>query len=259
VQSSPDSPSSEPKLLWGVLFSIIFHCVLIIILMGVPSFSAPKRTYFSSAYMVKLVDAPQVKPAGARPSKGGGKGAGKVVVKETKGKPKKEEVKKKTEGKKKAEKKAEETPVKAAPAVEKAEEPKAEEKKVEASSKNVEKIVEAVEKMTVLELSELVKVLEDRFGVTAAAPMAMMPGMMMGGGAAEEAEEQTEFEVVLTDFGSQKIQVIKVVRAITGLGLIEAKKMVEDIPGNVKEGASKEEAEEIKNKLEEVGATVEVK
>ena len=161
--------------------------------------------------------------------------------------------------KKKAEKKAEEKPAEEAPAKKKAEEPKAEEKKVEASSKNVEKIVEAVEKMTVLELSELVKVLEDRFGVTAAAPMAMMPGMMMGGGAAEEAEEKTEFDVVLKDFGSQKIQVIKVVRAITGLGLIEAKKMVEDIPGNVKEGASKEEAEEIKNKLEEVGATVEVK
>jgi len=161
--------------------------------------------------------------------------------------------------KKKAEKKAEEKPAKEAPAKKKAEEPKAEEKKVEASSKNVEKIVEAVEKMTVLELSELVKVLEDRFGVTAAAPMAMMPGMMMGGGGAEEVEEKTEFDVVLKDFGSQKIQVIKVVRAITGLGLIEAKKMVEDIPGNVKEGASKEEAEEIKGKLEEVGATVEVK
>ena len=161
--------------------------------------------------------------------------------------------------KKKAEKKAEEKPAKEAPVVEKAEEPKAEEKKVEASSKSVEKIVESVEKMTVLELSELVKVLEDRFGVTAAAPMAMMPGMMMGGGAAEEVEEQTEFEVVLTDFGSQKIQVIKVVRAITGLGLIEAKKVVEDIPGPIKEGASKDEAEEIKKKLEEVGATVEVK
>jgi large subunit ribosomal protein L7/L12 len=169
------------------------------------------------------------------------------------------EEKKAEKPKKKAEKKAEEKPVEAAPAEKKAEEPKAEEKKVEASSKSVEKIVEAVEKMTVLELSELVKVLEDRFGVTAAAPMAMMPGMMMGGGAAEEVEEQTEFEVVLTDFGSQKIQVIKVVRAITGLGLIEAKKVVEDIPGSIKDGASKDEAEEIKKKLEEVGATVEVK
>jgi len=161
--------------------------------------------------------------------------------------------------KKKVEKKTEEKPTKEAPVEEKAAEPKAEEKKVEASSKSVEKIVEAVEKMTVLELSELVKVLEDRFGVTAAAPMAMMPGMMMGGGGAEEVEEQTEFDVVLKDFGSQKIQVIKVVRAITGLGLIEAKKVVEDIPGNIKEGASKDEAEEIKKQLEEVGATVEVK
>jgi large subunit ribosomal protein L7/L12 len=161
--------------------------------------------------------------------------------------------------KKKAEKKAEEAPVEAAPAVEKAEEPKAEEKKVAASSKNVDKIVEAVEKMTVLELSDLVKVLEDRFGVTAAAPMAMMPGMMMGGGAAEEVEEKTEFDVILKDFGSQKIQVIKVVRAITGLGLIEAKKVVEEIPGTVKEGVGKDESEEIKKKLEEVGATVEIK
>jgi large subunit ribosomal protein L7/L12 len=161
--------------------------------------------------------------------------------------------------KKKTEKKAEEKPAEEAPAKEKAEEPKAEEKKVEASSKSVEKIVEAVEKMTVLELSELVKVLEDRFGVTAAAPMAMMPGMMAGAGAAEEAEEKTEFDVVLTDFGSQKIQVIKVVRAITGLGLIEAKKMVEELPSNVKDGANKDEAEELKKQLEEVGATVEIK
>ncbi len=161
--------------------------------------------------------------------------------------------------KKKAEKKAEEAPAKAAPAKEKAEEPKTEEKKVEASSKSVVKIVEAVEKMTVLELSELVKVLEDKFGVTAAAPMAMMPGTMMGGGAAEEVEEKTEFDVVLKDFGSQKIQVIKVVRSITGLGLIDAKKMVEELPSNVKEGANKDEAEEIKKQLEEVGATVEVK
>lgn len=172
-----------------------------------------------------------------------------VVEEKTEVKAEAAEEKKAEKPKKKAEKKVEEAP----------EEPKAEEKKVEASSKNVEKIVEAVEKMTVLELSELVKVLEDRFGVTAAAPMAMMPGMMMGGGAAEEVEEQTEFDVVLKDFGSQKIQVIKVVRAITGLGLIEAKKVVEEIPGTVKEGASKDEAEEIKKKLEEVGATVEVK
>ena len=160
---------------------------------------------------------------------------------------------------KKTEKKAEEKSEEATPAEGKAEEPVAEEKKVEASSKNVEKIVEAVEKMTVLELSELVKVLEDRFGVTAAAPMAMMPGMMMGAGAAEEVEEKTEFDVVLKDFGSQKIQVIKVVRALTGLGLIEAKKMVEEVPSNVKEGVNKDEAADIKKQLEEAGATVEIK
>jgi large subunit ribosomal protein L7/L12 len=165
----------------------------------------------------------------------------------------------KPKAEKKTEKQAEEKPAGAAAAKDKAVEPKAEEKKVEASSKSVEKIVEAVEKMTVLELSELVKVLEDRFGVTAAAPMAMMPGMMMGAGPAEEAEEKTEFDVVLKDFGSQKIQVIKVVRAITGLGLIEAKKMVEELPSNVKEGANKDEAADIKKQLEEAGATVEIK
>ena len=137
-------------------------------------------------------------------------------------------------------------------------EEKKEKKDVKDSSKTVQKIVEMVEKMTVLELSELVKVLEDHFGVTAAAPM-MMGGMMPGAGAAEEAEEQTEFDVVLKDFGSQKIQVIKVVRAITGLGLIEAKKMVEDIPSTIKEGIGKDEAEEIKKQIEEVGAVIEVK
>ena len=101
MQLLPDSPSSEPKLIWGVLFSAVFHCVLIIVLVGVPSFTAPKRTYFSSAYMVKLVDAPRAKPAGVKSSKGGGSGAGKVVVKETKAKPKKVEEKKKAEAEKK--------------------------------------------------------------------------------------------------------------------------------------------------------------
>lgn len=160
--------------------------------------------------------------------------------------------------KKKTEKKAEEkVEKKAAP---EPEADKKEEKKVEASSKNVSKIVEAVEKMTVLELSELVKVLEDKFGVTAAAPMAMMPGMMASAaGAAEEAEEKTEFDVVLKDFGSQKIQVIKVVRALTGAGLIDAKKMVEELPSNIKEGVGKEEAEEAKKQLEGAGATIEIK
>lgn len=144
----------------------------------------------------------------------------------------------------------------------KAEEPKAEKaepKKKTKAGGSVDKILEMVETMTVLELSDLVKALEEKFDVTAAAPMAMMPGMMAGGAAAVEAEEQTEFNVMLKDFGSQKIQVIKVVRAITGLGLIEAKKLVEDAPQAIKEGVGKDEAEEIKKKVEEVGATVEIK
>jgi len=100
VQPLPDSPSSEPKLIWGVLFSAIFHCILIVILIGVPSFSTPKRTYFSSAYMVNLVDAPRAKPAGAsRGAKGAGSGGGKVVVKEEPAKPEKTNTKKKTETK----------------------------------------------------------------------------------------------------------------------------------------------------------------
>ncbi len=135
---------------------------------------------------------------------------------------------------------------------------KTEEKK--SVSSNIGSIVETIGSMSVLELSELVEVLEDRFGVTAAAPMAFMPGAMAGGAAAAEAaEEKTEFDVILKDFGSQKIQVIKVVRAITSLGLIEAKKLVEDAPKAIKEAVSKDEAEEIKKKVEEVGATVEIK
>jgi len=178
---------------------------------------------------------------------------------------KKPEAKAEEKEEKKAEAKAEKKEEKKPEAkAEKKEEKKAEEpageKKAESDSENVKKIVDIVEKMTVLELSELVKVLEDKFGVSAAAPMAMMPGAMAGAGAAaEEAEEQTEFDVVLKDFGSQKIQVIKVVRALTGLGLIEAKKMVEEVPSNVKEGATKEEAEDIKKQLEDVGATIEIK
>ncbi len=163
-------------------------------------------------------------------------------------------VEKKTKEPKKEEKSAKE-PKKEEKTEEK---PKKEEKKAESSSKTVKKIVELVEKMTVLELSELVKVLEDHFGVTAAAPMAMMAGAMPGAAAAE-VEEKSEFDVVLKDFGSQKIQVIKVVRAITGLGLIEAKKAVEDVPSTLKEAVSKEEAEEIKKKIEEVGAVIEIK
>ena len=110
MQSLPGRTSSEPKFVWGVLFSAVFHCALIIVLVGVPSFTAPKRTYFSSAYMVKLVDAPRAKPAGVKPSNGGGNGAGKVVVKETKAKPKKAEEKKKEEAKKKPKPAPEKTP-----------------------------------------------------------------------------------------------------------------------------------------------------
>jgi large subunit ribosomal protein L7/L12 len=121
-----------------------------------------------------------------------------------------------------------------------------------------EDVLGFIENMTVLELSELVKELEEKFGVTAAAPMAAMP--MAAGGAAEEAEaEQTEFDVILTGAGDKKIQVIKVVRAITGLGLKEAKAVVDEAPKAVKEGVSKEEADTLKQQLEEVGAVVEVK
>ncbi len=123
-----------------------------------------------------------------------------------------------------------------------------------------EDVIKYIENMTVLELAELVKELEDKFGVSAAAPVAAMaaaPGAAAP--AAEEAEEKTEFDVVLKDVGSQKIQVIKVVRALTDLGLKEAKEAVEAAPKAIKEGISKEDAEEAKKKLEEVGATVEIK
>jgi len=122
-------------------------------------------------------------------------------------------------------------------------------------------VVKFIENMTVLELSTLVKELEEKFGVSAAAPMmaAMaMPGQAAGG-AAPVAEEQTEFNAILTGFGAEKIQVIKVVRAITGLGLKEAKDLVEGVPKPIKEGVSKDEAADIKKKIEEVGGTVEIK
>ncbi|MCH1626093.1 50S ribosomal protein L7/L12 [Fredinandcohnia quinoae] len=117
-----------------------------------------------------------------------------------------------------------------------------------------EQIIEAVKNMTVLELNDLVKAIEEEFGVTAAAPVAVAAG-----GAGEAAAEQTEFEVVLANAGAQKIKVIKVVRELTGLGLKEAKEVVDNAPKTLKDGVSKEEAEEIKAKLEEVGAGVEVK
>ncbi len=121
-----------------------------------------------------------------------------------------------------------------------------------------EQVVEFIEKMTVLELSEFVKELEDKFGVSAAAPVAVAAAGAAPAAAAA-AEEQTEFDVVLTAAGDKKIQVIKEVRAITGLGLKEAKAVVDEAPKPVKEKVSKAEAEEIKSKLEEAGATVEIK
>jgi len=116
-----------------------------------------------------------------------------------------------------------------------------------------EQIIEAVKTMTVLELNDLVKAIEEEFGVTAAAPVAM------GGAAVAAVEEQTEFDVILASAGDQKIKVIKVVREITGLGLKEAKDLVDNTPKAIKEGVAKEEAEAIKAKLDEVGANVEVK
>ncbi|MDE0208145.1 MAG: 50S ribosomal protein L7/L12 [Candidatus Tectomicrobia bacterium] len=121
-----------------------------------------------------------------------------------------------------------------------------------------EEVLDFIDNMTVLELSELVKELEDKFGVSAAAPMMAMPAA--GGAAAEEAPaEQTEFDVVLLAAGEKKIQVIKEVRSITGLGLKEAKALVDEAPKPVKEAVAKEEAEAVKTQLEEVGAQVEVK
>lgn len=124
-------------------------------------------------------------------------------------------------------------------------------------------ILEAIDTMTVLELSELVKAFEERYGVTAAAPVAVAAAPAAGGGdgatAAAGSEEQTEFDAVLTDVGANKILVIKAVRELTGLGLKEAKDLVDAAPKAVKEGVAKEEAEQVKEKLAEAGATVEVK
>ncbi|MBW1975642.1 MAG: 50S ribosomal protein L7/L12 [Deltaproteobacteria bacterium] len=124
-----------------------------------------------------------------------------------------------------------------------------------------EDVIKFIESMTVLELSEFVKELEERFGVSAAAPVAMaaMPAGAPAAGAAPAEEEKTEFTVVLTGVGDKKIQVIKEIRAITNLGLKEAKELVDGVPSTVKEGISKEEAEEIAKKLTDAGATVEIK
>jgi len=120
-----------------------------------------------------------------------------------------------------------------------------------------EDVIEYISSMTVLELSDFVKELEEKFGVTAAAPVALAAAPVEQ--AKEEAPEKTEFDVILTEIGDKKIQVIKVVRAITGLGLKEAKALVDGVPEKVKEGVTNEEAESIKNQIEEAGATVEIK
>ncbi len=124
-----------------------------------------------------------------------------------------------------------------------------------------EQVIEFISNMTVLELSGLIKDLEEKFGVTAAAPVAMAAGPVAGAAAAEQApvEEQTEFTVILKEVGAQKINVIKEVRALTGLGLKEAKDLVEGAPKPVKEAVSKEEAQKMKDVLEKAGAKVEVK
>ncbi|MDY6080419.1 MAG: 50S ribosomal protein L7/L12 [Ezakiella sp.] len=126
-------------------------------------------------------------------------------------------------------------------------------------SEKVTKLIEDVKELTVLELSELVKALEEEFGVSAAAPAAVAVAGPAAAGAAAGAEEKTEFDVILKSAGGEKIKVIKVVREVTGLGLKEAKDLVDGAPKALKEGAAKEEAEDIKKKLEEVGAEVEVK
>ena len=122
---------------------------------------------------------------------------------------------------------------------------------------NLQKIVDDLSSLTVLEAAELATMLEEKWGVSAAAPVAMMAGGAAGGEAA--AEEKTDFDVVLTAFGDKKINVIKEVRVITGLGLKEAKDLVEGAPKPVKEGVAKDEADKIKKQLEEAGATVELK
>ncbi|PCJ11671.1 MAG: 50S ribosomal protein L7/L12 [Planctomycetota bacterium] len=128
-----------------------------------------------------------------------------------------------------------------------------------APSKKVGALMESIKDLSVMELVELKDVLEDEFGVTANAGMPMMGMQMMAGGGEEVAEEQTEFDVILSAIGEKKIPVIKAVRKITGLGLKEAKDLVEAAPKAVKEGVSKEDGEKLKKELEEAGATVELK
>jgi large subunit ribosomal protein L7/L12 len=123
----------------------------------------------------------------------------------------------------------------------------------------IEKMMDDIKGMTVLELNELVKALEDEFGVSAAAAAPVMMAGAVPGAAAEQAEEQTEFDVVLNSIGDKKINVIKAVREVTSLGLKEAKELVESAPAKIKEGVNKEEAEEVKKKFEEAGAQMEIK
>ncbi len=124
---------------------------------------------------------------------------------------------------------------------------------------STDKIIEEIKQMSVLDLATLVKALEEEFGVSAAVPVAAAAAAPVAGAAAVEEEEQTEFTVILKEAGQQKINVIKVVRALTGLGLKEAKDLVDGAPNPVKEGVNKAEAEDVKKQLEEAGAAVEVK
>ena len=126
-------------------------------------------------------------------------------------------------------------------------------------SEKVEKLIEEVKELTVLELSEVVKALEEEFGVSAAAPAAVAAAPVAGGAAPAAAEEKTEFDVIITEAGQEKVKVIKVVKDLTGLGLKDAKAVVDGAPKAVKEGVSKDEADEIKAKLEEAGASVTLK
>ncbi len=144
---------------------------------------------------------------------------------------------------------------KAAPATE----PKADEKSDVEVPKKFKSLVEEIEKMSVLDLAELVKILEDKFGVSASAPAMMMAGPAAGGDAAGGAEEKTEFTVELTSAGDKKIAVIKAVKAATGLGLADAKALVDGAPKAIKENVPKAEAEELKKQLEEAGGTAELK
>ncbi|HEX7320935.1 MAG TPA: 50S ribosomal protein L7/L12 [bacterium] len=127
------------------------------------------------------------------------------------------------------------------------------------TKRSVEELVEDISALSVLELSELVKTLQEKFGVSAAAPVQVVAAQGQAGAAQPAAEEKTDFSVVMTACGDKKIQVLKVVRELTGLGLKEAKDIVDNLPKALKEGATKEEAQNMKSKLEEVGATVELK